>query len=181
MPASRFTLQGIGVSDMELTGLFLGHARALRGYLARRLGDSQLAADLVQESFLRLAEQQRQGRVQHSPGYLYQIARNLLVDHLRKQARRNTHSLAPEMLADLEDPLGCLETLAMAEQQRQALRDAMASLPPRTREVLQLNRLEGLTHAEVARKMEISDSCVQKHLARGLAIIMQRLQSDCRK
>jgi RNA polymerase sigma-70 factor (ECF subfamily) len=64
----------------------------------------------------------------------------------------------------------------MAQQQRQALRDAIAQLPPRTREVLRLNRLEGLTHAEVASKLEISDSSVQKHLAKGLAMIMQRLQ-----
>jgi len=164
------------VSDSELSGLFLGHARALRGYLARRLGDPQLAADLVQESFLRLAEQRRQGNVQHSSGYLYRIARNLLVDHLRQQARRKTEPLEPQALLDLEDPHACVETQAMAEQQRQALRDAMASLPPRTRQVLELNRLEGLTHAEVARRMEISDSSVQKHLARGLALVMQRLQ-----
>ncbi|EIK93643.1 RNA polymerase sigma-70 factor, ECF subfamily, HasI [Pseudomonas sp. M47T1] len=164
------------MSEKELTGLFLGHARALRGYLAKRLADPQLAADLVQESFLRLAEQQRQGKVEHCAGYLYQIARNLLVDHLRQQARRNTHSVPPEALTGLEDPSACVELLAMAEQQRQSLRHAMASLPPRTREVLRLNRLEGLTHAEVACKLEISDSSVQKHLAKGLAIIMQRLQ-----
>lgn len=168
--------QGIGLSDMELTGLFLGHARALRGYLARRLGDPQLAADLVQESFLRLAEQQRLGKLQYSAGYLYRIARNLLVDHLRQQARRNTHAVPPEALLTVEDPAACIELAAMAQQQRQALRDAIAQLPPRTREVLRLNRLEGLTHAEVASKLEISDSSVQKHLAKGLAMIMQRLQ-----
>ncbi|MFO6377631.1 sigma factor-like helix-turn-helix DNA-binding protein, partial [Pseudomonas aeruginosa] len=41
-----------------------------------------------------------------------------------------------------------------------------------------LNRLEGLTHAEVARRLEISDSSVQKHLARALAHVMQALEDS---
>lgn len=165
------------MSDTELSGLYLGHARALRGYLTQRLGDPQLAADLVQDAYVRLVEQHCQGGGPcPSPAYLYRTARNLLVDHLRQQQRRNTQPLTPELIATLEAPDACVEIRAMAAQQRQALREAMAALPPRTREVLQLNRLEGLTHAEVARQMEISDSCVQKHLAKGLAIIMQRLQ-----
>lgn len=164
------------LSDTELSGLYLGHARALRGYLTQRLGDPQLAADLVQDAYLRLVEQHCQGKPCPAPAYLYRTARNLLVDHLRQQQRRNTQPLTPELIASLEAPDACVEIRAMFEQQRQALRDAIEALPPRTREVLQLNRLEGLTHTEVACRMEISDSCVQKHLAKGLAMIMQRLQ-----
>ncbi|HHK0213861.1 TPA: RNA polymerase sigma factor [Pseudomonas aeruginosa] len=58
------------------------------------------------------------------------------------------------------------------------LREIVAELPPRTREIFRLNRLEGLTHAEVARRLEISDSSVQKHLARALAHVMQALEDS---
>lgn len=66
----------------------------------------------------------------------------------------------------------------MAEQQRISLLQAVAELPERTREIFRLNRLEGLTHAEVARQLGISDSSVQKHLSKALAYVMQRLQDS---
>ncbi|QXI29309.1 RNA polymerase sigma factor [Pseudomonas vanderleydeniana] len=165
------------MSDADLKGLFLKHASTLRSYLSRRVRDPQLAADLVQESFLRLAEQTRKERIDNSPGYLYRTARNLLVDHVRQEHRRKTDSVPHEALADIEDELAGLEAQAMAEQQRAALREALAELPERTREIFRLNRIEGMTHAEVARHLQISDSSVQKHLSKALAYVMQRLQT----
>lgn len=163
------------MSDVDLKGLFLKHAVTLRGYLARKVRDPQLAADLVQESFLRLAEQTRAERIDNTQGYLYRTASNLLIDHVRQEARRKTDSVPHEALAEIEDEMAGLEAQAMAEQQRMALKRALAQLPERTQEIFRLNRIEGLTHAEVARQLGISDSSVQKHLARALAYVMQRL------
>ena len=132
------------MSDVDLKGLFLKHADTLRGYLARKVRDPQLAADLVQESFLRLAEK--------------------------------TDSVPHEALAEIEDEVAGLEAQAMAQQQRQALKQALAELPERTQQIFRLNRIEGMTHAQVARHLDISDSSVQKHLAKALAYVMQRLQ-----
>lgn len=64
----------------------------------------------------------------------------------------------------------------MAQQQRQALKQALAELPERTQQIFRLNRVEGMTHAQVARHLEISDSSVQKHLAKTLAHVIQRLR-----
>ncbi|MCU7651109.1 RNA polymerase sigma factor [Pseudomonas piscis] len=165
------------MSDVDLKGLFLKHAAALRGYLARRVRDPQLAADLVQESFLRLAEHTRGAPIDNSQGYLYRTANNLLIDHVRQEARRKTEAVPHEVLAEIEDDGAGLEAQAMALQQRMALKQAVAELPERTREIFRLNRIEGMTHAEVARHLDISDSSVQKHLSKALAYVMQRLQS----
>lgn len=169
--------QGVGLSDVDLKGLFLKHAAALRGYLARKIRDPQLAADLVQESFLRLAEHTRGERIDNSQGYLYRTANNLLIDHVRQEARRKTETVPHEVLVDIEDEAAGLEAQAMAQQQRKALKQAIMELPPRTQEIFRLNRIEGMTHAEVARHLNISDSSVQKHLSRALAYVMQRLQA----
>lgn len=59
--------QGVSLSDMDLKGLFIKHASTLRGYLARKVRDPQLAADLVQESFLRMAEHGRKHTIDNSP------------------------------------------------------------------------------------------------------------------
>ena len=164
------------MSDVDLKGLFLKHADTLRGYLARKVRDPQLAADLVQESFLRLAEKPPGERIDNSQGYLYRTASNLLIDHIRQEARRKTDSVPNEALAEIEDEVAGLEAQAMAQQQRQALKQALAELPERTQQIFRLNRREGMTHAQVARHLDISDSSVQKHLAKALAYVMQRLQ-----
>jgi len=164
------------LSDVDLKGLFLKHADTLRGYLARKVRDPQLAADLVQESFLRLEEKPPGERIDNSQGYLYRTASNLLIDHIRQEARRRTDSVPNEALAEIEDEVAGLEAQAMAQQQRQALKQALAELPERTQQIFRLNRIEGMTYAQVARHLDISDSSVQKHLAKALAYVMQRLQ-----
>lgn len=51
-------------------------------------------------------------------------------------------------------------------------------LPPRTREIFRLNRIEGLSYADVARRLDISESSVQKHLAKALAVIMREVRPE---
>lgn len=166
------------MAESDLKRLFLKHAKTLQGLLTRKVRDPQLAADLVQESFLRLAEQQSGERIDNTPAYLYRTAHNLMIDHLRQQQRRKTDLVPHEALEGIvEDSLGLEESTA-AEQHMRRLRAAMNELPPRTREIFRLNRLEGLTHAEVARRLDISDSSVQKHLSRALAYVMQCLQEQ---
>jgi len=171
-----YTFQGVGLSDVDLKGLFLKHADTLRGYLSRKIRDPQLAADLVQESFLRLAQKPPSEHIDNSQGYLYRTASNLLIDHIRQEARRKTDSVPHEALAEIEDETAGLEAHAMVQQQRRALKQVMAELPERTRQIFRLNRIEGMTHAQVARHLDISDSSVQKHLAKALAHVMTRLQ-----
>ncbi|MFJ4141944.1 RNA polymerase sigma factor [Pseudomonas sp. NPDC089734] len=162
--------------DSDIKGLFQKHAKALQNLLLRKSRDPQLAADLVQESFLRLAELQDKERIDNSSAYLYRTAHNLLIDHVRQQMRRKTDNVPHEALEDVIDEQPGLDEEAATEQHKRRLRDAIAELPERTQEVFRLNRLEGLTHAEVARRLDISDSSVQKHLAKALAHVMQRLQ-----
>lgn len=166
------------MAESDLKRLFLKHAKTLQGLLTRKVRDPQLAADLVQESFLRLAEQQSRERIDNTPAYLYRTAHNLMIDHMRQQQRRKTDSVPHEALEGIvEDSPGLEETTA-TEQHMRRLREALAQLPARTQEVFRLNRLEGLTHAEVARQLDISDSSVQKHLAKALAFVMQSLQEN---
>lgn len=164
------------MSDSDIKGLFQKHAKALQNILLRKSRDPQLAADLVQESFLRLAEQQDREHIDNSPAYLYRTAHNLLIDHVRQQLRRKTDSVPHEAMAEVLDERPSVEEETAVEQHRRRLHAAIGELPEKTREIFRLNRLEGLTHAEVARQLEISDSSVQKHLAKALAHVMQRLQ-----
>ncbi|HGM5581847.1 TPA: RNA polymerase sigma factor [Pseudomonas putida] len=164
------------MAESDLKRLFIKHAKTLQGLLTRKVRDPQLAADLVQESFLRLAEQQCQETIENTPGYLYRTAHNLMIDHLRQQQRRKTDLVPHEALEGIVEERPGLEEQAAREQHLRRVQAMLEALPERTQQVFRLNRLEGMTHAEVARHLGISDSSVQKHLAKALAYVMQCLQ-----
>jgi RNA polymerase sigma factor (sigma-70 family) len=164
------------LAERDLSTLFLVHRRELEVYLNRQLRCRDTAADLLQETFLRLSEQPADASLRNVRAYLYQTARNLVIDHFRREERRQTQATPAEQLADLPDETVPIDQALAARQKLELLRRAMAELPDRTREIFELSRIEGLTYAEVARRLGISESSVQKHLAKALLHAMQCLK-----
>lgn len=168
--------QRAGPLGKDLKALFLAHRRELHAYLTHKLRDKDAAADLTQETFLRYVEHGRGAAVLHDRSYLYRTAHNLAVDHIRETVRRRTDAVAAGDLAGLADERPSLEDAADARQRLDRLRRIVQELPERTRRVFVLNRIDGLTHREVAVRLGISDSSVQKHLAKALRHVMRRLR-----
>ncbi len=165
------------LASKDLKGLFVAHRRELQAYLTERLHDGDVAADLTQETFLRFAEQGGAATIGQPRSYLYRTARNLAIDHVRQKARRRTDSVANDDLAHLADDTANPEEATDARRRLAQLRDIIAELPDRTRQIFVLNRVEGLTYAEIAERLEVSESSVQKHLAKALQHVLLRLQT----
>lgn len=151
-----------------LSALFVSRAKPIQLWLSRKLGDPWQAADIVQESFLRLALQLKAGEVQNPEGMLSCIAHNLMVDCLRKNQRQ------PESLSDQE------WASEFPEQNRvddtQVLRTTclmVQKLPKRTQQIYSLSRLDGLSYRQIAEQLVISESSVQKHLKLAQSYIVQ--------
>lgn len=147
------------------------HYRELLNFLVRLVGDRHAAADLTQESYARvLALQQGGSTVFDGRALLYRTARNLVVDRHRRAAVRQHEAL--DDLPDDEHPsapprLQPDEALA-SRQDAQACLAAIEALPPRCREAFVLHLFDELSHAQIADRMGISVSMVEKHVARGL-------------
>jgi len=159
--------------------LFLAHRRGLEAYLTGKLRDAETAADLTQEVFARFAERERATgavAIVSDRFYLYRMARNLAVDHLRRQRHGIAVSVSPEALDRVADQMPSPERAAQDNGDVRRVRAALAELPERTRQVVCLARLEGMTHREVAERLRISDSSVQKHLAKATRHVMKRLR-----
>jgi RNA polymerase sigma factor (sigma-70 family) len=165
------------LATKNIKSLFLAHRRELQAYLKRKLRDGETAADLTQEAFLRFAEHAPAGpAIAHPRSYLYRTAHNLAVDHVRRQQRERTDPVATDAIAGVADDRPSPERTADGQSEVAAVREALLELPERTRRVFALARIEGLTYAEVARRLQISESAVQKHLARAVKHVMQRLR-----
>lgn len=162
----------------DIRVLFLEHRQELQVYLTQKLRDRQIAAELTQEVFLRFAEQGASGQaaISHPRSYLYRTAHNLAVDHIRRRRSGPVDSMPDEEMAGIADDRPTPDRVAVGRSDVAAARQALLELPERTRQVFVLTRIDGLTYAEVAQRLHISSSSVQKHLAQAVRHVMLRLR-----
>ena len=143
----------------------------LLSFLARQVNDRDIAADLVQESYARVLAAQASGKaITDARALLYRTARNLVTDQYRRAAVRRHEDV--DTLANDEIPVTPLhqrpdEALA-SRQVIRAYLTTIAELPERCREAFVLNVFEDLTHVQIARRMGISVSMVEKHIVRAM-------------
>ncbi|GKW10076.1 MULTISPECIES: RNA polymerase sigma factor [Pectobacterium] len=160
------------MSESELRMLFNHYAERLERYLNHKLRDPQAAADLVQESFLRLAQRlEQQDDVDDKKAYLYKTANNLLLDHVRHQQRWQMATGVDDVdttLDSLPDAAPQLDRTAIAQQELERLANVLLTLPERTQQIFHLHRFEHMTQAQIAQQLDISLSTVEKHLAMTL-------------
>ena len=161
------------MSKTNLAALYLAHSEALELFLYRFVRCRHTAADLMQETFVKLAQQPADTDAEINRSYLFRVAKNLAIDYHRKQTRRNTFPISLDILARRPDDAPTAQQTTEARERLRALLRAMSVLPIRTQQVFCLNRIYGMTYAEVAQHLDISESAVQKHLARAVAHAME--------
>lgn len=156
-----------------LQELLEGEWAGLVTYAARLVGDSDLAEDLAQRSFVRLWRARRELEDERSlRGLLYRTTRNLAAD--ARRTRRNRTRLRDRFLsgghrsASPEDELGQREL-------RGAIEAAIEELSPRRREAFRLCRMHGLTQREAAAVMGLSPQTVANHVTAALRQIRDAL------
>ncbi|MBK5959303.1 RNA polymerase subunit sigma-24 [Rhodoplanes elegans] len=142
----------------DIQTLFRRHADGIRRSLMRRGLPRETAADITQDTFLRvLAALPADGTENHNPkAYLYQVSRNLGLNHLRRERLAGLVDLPDAVVAEISDPAPTPETIACDRAQLARVAAALDALPERTRRAFELHRIGGLTIAEVAREIGLS-------------------------
>lgn len=146
------------------------HRPELLRYLRAKVANEADAADIAQEACLRLLQYRDKPDSDVDPRLmLFRIASHLVVDYYRHRLR---HHVRNHVALDDAGPLPSTDPPQMeriaAEQALLALKRAIEGLPSRQRLVFLLNRFQGLTYAQIARKLEISETMVEKHIARAM-------------
>lgn len=145
-------------------------------FFARRVGSAAVAEELVQELFLRLLRRADLFELQNLDGYVFEAAANLARDRARREAARRSgqHVDVADLQLASEEPSP--EQVVDDRRRLERLMAAMRRLPRRTRTVLVLSRFEGLTHAQIAARLGVTVSAVEKQVAKALLLLQERAQ-----
>ena len=154
-----------------LDALFRDQGSRMVRLLTRRAGGHAEASDLVAEAFLRLTQAARRQTLINPEHYLKRITRNLLRNRAKSVSgniERSHVAFEPERHAandgDPHQTLEAAQTLALYEA-------AMMKLKPKTREIYLLHRLDDLSYAEIAQRMGLSQSAIEKHMMSAIGDI----------
>lgn len=151
-------------------------AADLLRYFRRRLHGGHWADDLAQETLLRLHHALQGGTVENPRALAFRIAENLAIDHHRKQAVRADAAVDWEVAwDDVRCPAPLPDAVVEQRSRLAQLYAALQELPADCRAAFAMSRLEGLSHAEIARRLGVSESMVGKHLARAMRHCRDRL------
>lgn len=151
----------------SLSTLYRDHHGWLAGWLRRKLGNGDDAADLAHDTFLRILAARNAAAIEEPRKYLATIAKGLVVDRFRRQS---IEAAWLETLAARPEPLAISpETRALILETLLAIDRMLDELGPRAREIFHLAQFEGLTYAAIGERLGVSVTTVKKHLARALA------------
>ena len=140
----------------DIQNLFKRHAKELRRSLSRKGLGADVAEDITQDTFVRLLTAKPTIRDGNARAYLFEISRNLFIDHERRRCAAPFDEITEEVLVAVADPTPSAETALYDKQRLLIAEAALAELPVRTKLAFVLHRLDGKTIAEVARQIGLS-------------------------
>lgn len=145
---------------------------ALRSFFGRRLRNPVDVDDAVQDVWLRSRRHLDAGQIDNVPAYLFQTAQSVLTDRARRAATR--HEARHEPLEDLHHPVEWItpERVLMGAEAVERIIARLGDLPERTRDIFMLHRFENIGYGEIAMRMNISVSAVEKHIMKALKALM---------
>jgi RNA polymerase sigma factor (sigma-70 family) len=155
----------------------LPYEPAIRAWLRRRVPVGLEVDDVVQETYAVLAALESVDHIQSPRAYAFQAAQSLVSRFHRRAA-----TVRMESMGDFED-LNLASDSPLADQQvaiqetLQALSEAVAALPPKCGEAFRLRKIVGMSQRDVARTLAISESTVEKHIARGVRFLCAALEA----
>jgi RNA polymerase sigma factor (sigma-70 family) len=151
---------------------------SLRRYFSRRVSKPSDVEDMVQDVFERLL---RRGEIENGDdvsGYVFKTASNVLVDRARRgRARQEAlhQPFDPDLHADVD--FSPEHVLSNREQLIRASA-ILLELPERTRAIFVLRRIEGMRHLDIAARLDISVSAVEKHMQRATLHVARRMDEQ---
>jgi RNA polymerase sigma-70 factor (ECF subfamily) len=159
----------------QLANYFSLYRAELHRFLLRRVDCEQIANDLLQDTYLRFVDYNDQQAIENPRAFLYRVAGNLAIDHLRTHQRQKSLITNFDHQPD-QDLLNNPEHIIDQQQQLQRLQLAINQLAPVCRDVFIRSRFQGQTHQQIANDLGKSKSWVEKQIVQALRHCQQALE-----
>jgi RNA polymerase sigma-70 factor (family 1) len=162
------------LSENEFRKLFDELFPAIRNFLYFKVGDTDLAEDLAQDTFVKIWDNRARIDKRTLKSYTYTIAGNLAINHLKRQ------QLQYRFVSEFNDDRGgeSPEAGMIRAEYEQKLMSVLGSIPEGSREVFMMNRIEDLKYKDIADRLGISVKAVEKRMSKALQIIREKLNVD---
>lgn len=151
--------------------LFDTYFTQVRNFVYYKTSDSAVAEDITQEAFVKVWENKNKVNPETAKSYLYTIAGNLSINHLKKQNVIYKFLNRKINTTEKETPLYILEEKEFDER----LQKALSALPEKQRVVFLMNRIDDLKYTEIAERLEISVKAVEKRMSNALKTLKETI------
>jgi len=160
-------MKDIGKKPIRLLDVFVDYRPALKRML-RRIVPAADIDDIVQEAFIRAHQAEVDKRIEHPRAFIYKTARNLALNFISKKENKVTSKL--EDIGDSDVYLTDHRRLNEHESKEKfrLFCSAARDLPPQCRKAFIMKRVFGYSIKEISLRLDISQSTVEKHIAKGV-------------
>lgn len=150
----------------KLLGAFLECRNGLKRLVARIVNPHDVD-DILQETFIRACAAAEKTTIRHPRSFMLKTAQNLALNHVTSAYQRRTQ-IEDFTCSDVSPLTEPLESEMESKERFLGFCRAVRALPPQCRRVFVLRKVYGLTQQEIAESLDISESTVEKHIAKGL-------------
>ncbi|WGL15548.1 sigma-70 family RNA polymerase sigma factor [Microbulbifer bruguierae] len=148
--------------------------KQLLASLCRMLEPAQ-AEEVLQEAYLKLLQALREKRAPEPRAFLFRVARNLAISHLRHQKMASQHGGHLQLVMSPEQNHNDVEDQASRDQEQALLISAINALPPKCRQVFVMRKIDGMPHSQISAVLGVSAKTVENHLARGMRLCREHI------
>jgi RNA polymerase sigma-70 factor (ECF subfamily) len=157
------------MSNKPLHEIFIALRRQLERAVSRIVPPREIE-DIVQETYVRVCQIDSAETIRQPRSFLYRVARNLALDHVKRSESRFTVSLDDPSHGDGEDWVSNenVHDQLAAKQEFELFCAAVQQLPLQCRRAFVLRKVYGYSQKEIAQELNISENTVEKHISYGI-------------
>jgi len=165
-----------------ITEAYVKYELAIKRFVSKFLPRPHDVEDVSQEAFLKAYAAERKHDIDQPKSYLFRVAKHIAISKLRKDARQPLSFIEDFDILDVIGESSTVEDEIMAREQLGLRCDAVAALSPQVRRAYLMRKVYGMSYKQIAERLNISNSTVEKHLAKGIlqceSFVRERVLED---